>query len=152
MSGDAVSPGFVLFRIGRQTFATPLDAVREIVRLRALEPLPGARPPLAGVIGLRGRPLPVLDIRDAVSTAMTGDVLVVELDGDVVGVAVDGVVAALDAGELTDGSTPPRRLPDYVVEVRRREDTTLLVVDLHRLLDVVATGWNAAIDSAALVG
>jgi chemotaxis signal transduction protein len=139
-------PGFVLFRLGRRRFVLRLGDVREIVRLTGLEPLPGTRPPLAGVIVLRGRPLPVLDIR-AVPSADGGDVLVMDVDGDLVGVAVDQVVAVLSDAELPEsGDAPSKTMPSYVTGVRRGPHGPVLVVDLPRLLDACAEGW---VDSLA---
>jgi len=137
--------GFVLFRLGDQTFATALDDVREIVRLEGLETLPGARPPLAGVIVLRGAPLPVLDVRAA--GAERGDVLVMDLEDDTVGIAVDQVAAVLGPDDLPEGDAVPRSLPPYVVGVRRHAGGPVMLVDLHRLLDVAATGWESALSA-----
>jgi len=138
--------GYVLFRLGERRFVTKLDEVREIVRLSGLEPLPGMRPPLAGIVVLRGRPLPVLDVRaaDVVGTD-GGDVLVMDVDGDAVGVAVDQVLAVLGGSELQTGEPPARALPDYVVGVRRDANGPLLLVDLHLLLDVTTLGWRDAL-------
>jgi purine-binding chemotaxis protein CheW len=135
------TPGYVMFRLGERTFATPLNDVREIVRLCGLESLPGAQPPLAGVLVLRGTPLPVLDVRDN-GADDEGDVLVMDVADDAVGVAVDGVLAVLHADELPDGDPPARTLPSYVVGVRRYRGGPVLLVDLHRLLDVTAQGWG----------
>jgi chemotaxis signal transduction protein len=135
------TPGYVLFRLSDRTFATPLDDVREIVRLTGLETLPGTQPPLAGVLVLRGRPLPVLDVREQ-GAPDEGDVLVMDVGNDTVGVAVDGVLAVLHADELPDGDPPARTLPSYVVGVRRHRDAPVLLVDLHLLLDVTAQGWT----------
>ncbi len=55
--------GLVTFRVGSREYATPLADVREVVRLQGLADLPGMRPPLAGVLDLRGTALPVLDLR-----------------------------------------------------------------------------------------
>jgi chemotaxis signal transduction protein len=140
-------PGFVLFRLGRRRFVLRLGDVREIVRLTGLEPLPGTRPPMAGVIVLRGRPLPVLDIRPAGSAADDGDVLVMDVDGDLLGVAVDQVVAVLSDAELPEsGDTPSKTMPSYVTGVRRGPHGPVLLVDLPRLLDACAEGW---VDSLA---
>lgn len=147
-----VSPdvgGFVLFRLAEQTFAAPLDEVREIVRLEGLERLPGARPPLAGVVVLRGAPLPVLDVRGAAADGAAGDVLVMDLADDTVGVAVDQVLAVLRPDELPEADAAPRSLPGYVVGVRRRDGQPVLLVDLHRLLDVTAEDWSAALSEHA---
>jgi chemotaxis signal transduction protein len=135
-----MSPGWVLFQLGSQTLAVSLDAVREIVRLERIEPLPGTRPPMAGVIVLRGSPLPVYDVRDA--GAASGDVLVISVDGDPLGMAVDRVAAVVSATELPESAEPPARsLPDYVVGVRRNPVGPVLIVDPALLLDACAGGW-----------
>jgi purine-binding chemotaxis protein CheW len=142
-SGRATTPGYVLFRLGERTFATALTDVREIVRLIGLEPLPGTRPPLAGVLVLRGTPLPVLDVRanGEAGSADGGDVLVMDVDGDNVGIAVDGVLAVLHPDQLPEADPPARTLPSYVVGVRRHQGAPVMLVDLHRLLDTTAQGW-----------
>jgi purine-binding chemotaxis protein CheW len=141
-----VNPGYVMFRLGQQTFALSLDQVREIVRLSGLEKLPGMRPPMAGVIVLRGNPLPVLDVRAAGASADDGDVLVMDVAGDAVGVAVDQVLAVLSAAELPSAAEPPAKsLPSYVVGVRRNASGPVLLVDMQRMLDVSAHGWNESL-------
>jgi chemotaxis signal transduction protein len=143
-----MTTGYVLFRLAARTFATPLDEVREIVRLDGIETLPGARPPLAGVIVLRGVPLPVLDVRTDRSNAtveVRGDVLVMDVADDTLGVAVDQVIAVLPPEELPEAAAAPRSLPSYVVGVRRYRDEPVLLVDLQLLLDATAVGWESAL-------
>jgi len=141
--------GYVMFRLGERRFVTALDDVREIVRLTGLEELPGTEPPLAGVIVLRGAPLPVLDVRAMADPAETegeaGDVLVMEVDGDAVGVAVDQVLAVLGADELQHGDAPAKALPAYVIGVRSDDQGPVMLVDLNRLLDVTRDGWRVAV-------
>jgi purine-binding chemotaxis protein CheW len=144
--------GYVLFRLGERRFVTKLDEVREIVRLSGLEALPGMRPPLTGVVVLRGTPLPVLDVRGAQEVGTDGgDVLVMNVDGDAVGVAVDQVLAVLGGDQLQAGEPPAKALPDYVVGVRRDAKGPLLLVDLNLLLDVTTTGWRDALAEQAAV-
>jgi purine-binding chemotaxis protein CheW len=142
-----MSVGFVLFRLGERTFATPLDEVREIVRLQGLERLPGTTPPLAGVIVLRGSPLPVLDVRAAGAAEDAGDVLVIETGADTAGVAVDSVTAVLHPDELPAGAATPKALPEYVVGVRSYRDRPVLLVNLALLLDTTAAGWQDSLSS-----
>jgi purine-binding chemotaxis protein CheW len=145
-------PGYVMFRLGQRTFALRLDEVREIVRLEGLEALPGTRPPMAGVIVLRGNPLPVLDVRASGAAVDDGDVLVMDLAGDAVGVAVDEVLAVLSAGDLPESAEPASKsLPSYVVGVRRNAGAPVLLVDLQRMLDICAEGWTDSLfDSGVL--
>lgn len=128
-----MTPGYVTFRLGEREFATPLDDVREVVRLNGLERLPGMEPPLAGVISLRGNPLPVLDVRSG--DRVEGDVLVVVRGGEPCGIAVDEVTAVRGAGELhASNESSIAALPSYVVEVLRDERGPVLLVDLERLV------------------
>lgn len=133
--------GMVTFRIGVSEYATRLDDVREVVRLQGLADLPGMRPPLAGVLDLRGAALPVLDLRGSTVGADGGDVLVLAgslpsvSGGALVGVAVDEVRAVLPAGELTPAGTGDAGvLPSYVVQVLRGPDGVVFLVDLEQMV------------------
>jgi len=132
--------GLVTFRLGSREYATPLDDVREVVRLEGLVDLPGMAPPLAGVLDLRGSALPVLDLRPVAAPGDRGDVLVLEQprlsDGGAVGVAVDQVRAVVAADELPcAGATPESGLlPAYVVDVLRGPTGVIFLVDLARMV------------------
>jgi purine-binding chemotaxis protein CheW len=137
---DGVTGGLVTFRLGARDYATPLVEVREVVRLQGLADLPAMRPPLAGVLDLRGAALPVLDLRPD-RNASRGDVLVVQGDGEPVGVAVDRVRAVVDSGALVPaGGTDRGVLPDYVVDVLRGPDGPVFLVDLSRMVDAARAG------------
>ena len=55
------SPHLVI-RIGDERLGIPLEHVIEVHRFASLTPIPGARPPVVGVVAWRGRVLTVLDI------------------------------------------------------------------------------------------
>ena len=139
--------GLVTFRLGAREYATPLHAVREVVRLEGLADLPGMTAPLAGVLDLRGTALPVLDLRVGAGPGTRGDVLVLEqahvdgseglVDGSSVGVAVDQVRAVVGSGELLPAGASAQEgvLPAYVVEVLRGEAGVVFLVDLAAMVD-----------------
>ena len=132
--------GLVTFRIGQREYATPLSAVREVVRLHGLTDLPGMAPPLAGVLDLRGAALPVLDLRAGTGAAGRGDVLVLQRadDGTSVGVAVDQVRAVVAADELAAAGTAGHGvLPSYVAQVLRGPDGVVFLVDLAQMVERV---------------
>jgi purine-binding chemotaxis protein CheW len=142
-TGGRPVDGYVTFALSGQVYATPLAAVREIVRLTGLEALPAMAPPLAGVLDLRGAPLPVHDIRAAgPDGTRTGAVLVLEpvAGAAAVGFAVDSVRAVVPVEALTParGEVATDLLPGYVVDVRRDGDRQVLVVDLRRMSALVA--------------
>jgi purine-binding chemotaxis protein CheW len=59
----------VVFRIGGQRYALPVENVGEVVRIPALLAVAGAPPNVCGVLNLRGRHIPVLDARALVGEA-----------------------------------------------------------------------------------
>ena len=137
-AGSAVS-GLVTFRLGTREYATPLAAVREVVRLHGLHDLPGMAPPLAGVLELRGTALPVLDLRAGPGGPGRGDVLVLDgtRDGSSIGVAVDQVRAVVGTGELVDAGAGAADgvLPPYVRGVLRGPDGVVFLVELAAMAD-----------------
>lgn len=133
-----ISSGYVTFRLGDRRYAAPLEQVREVVRLAALERLPGLATPVSGVLELRGSPLPVVDARRRGEVAPTerGDVLVLQRDGDLVGLAVDAVLAVHGPGVAEEAEAPAAGLPAYVGGVIRdpADGRAVLLVDLPTLL------------------
>jgi chemotaxis signal transduction protein len=129
-----MNPTFVLFRLGDRGYATALDDVREIARLTGIERLPGTTPPMAGVVVLRGAPLPVYDLRSDPHSS-DGDVLVLDGPDGPIGVAVDRVTAVVAADELPDSDARVGALPPYVVGVRRGDGEPVLLVDVHLMVD-----------------
>lgn len=141
-TSGTTTAGLVTFRLGQREYATPLDAVREVVRLHGLADLPAMRAPLAGVLDLRGTALPVLDLRTVADGR--GDVLVVERShaaahSGLVGIAVDQVRAVVRADELTPAGVPIDGgvLPAYVVEVLRGPAGVVFLVDLEAMVAAV---------------
>jgi len=57
-------PGkYLTFRLATETYGLPVLAVREIVRLCPITPVATMPPHVRGVINLRGRVIPVVDLR-----------------------------------------------------------------------------------------
>ncbi len=93
----AASPAageYVFFRLGAEQFALPMAVIEEIIRPPRLDPLPLSNPLYLGLANLRGRVLPVVDLRRTLGCT-TGEqdagqrVLVTRVQG--VGLLVDQV-------------------------------------------------------------
>ena len=134
-----MSAELITFVLGSREYATPLAAVREVVRLEGLADLPGMQPPLAGVLDLRGTALPVLDLRQSSGEVDRGDVLVLENDESAVGVAVDKVRAVVSDEDLVSGGGAGDELPSYVLEVRRGPQGPVFLVDLAAMVEAART-------------
>jgi purine-binding chemotaxis protein CheW len=136
---------FVTLGIDRELFAVPVETVLEILDMRVLFRVPDAPGYLAGLIDVRGRIVPVVDLRVKLglpATAITDGTRIMVLEvplGDrqlVLGLVADRVyeVAPLDDGRL---EPPPdigtRWRSDYIQGVGRRRESFVVVLNLGRL-------------------
>ncbi|MEO8105761.1 MAG: chemotaxis protein CheW [Actinomycetes bacterium] len=138
--------GYITFRMNGRDLACELEEVREVVRAIGIEPLPGTRAPVSGMIELRNDPLPVVDLRSDAYPGEEGDVLVLNpLDGGSYGVAVDRVLAVVSDDELVvEEGNAPAGLPHYVTRVLRRpaDKAPVMLVELKALAGLEASGAN----------
>lgn len=132
----------VTCRLAREEFAVDILSVQEINRMVEITRVPKAPPFVEGVINLRGRIIPVLDLRrrfgvpDAARTARSR-IVVVNVRGRVVGLIVDSVTEVLRIPRAT--VEPPPSLgastgAEFVQGVGRINDRLLTLLDLNRLL------------------
>ena len=121
----------------------PIDRVREIVLVPDIAPVPESGEVIRGIINLRGRILPVLDLghRLGVSRAprdRSGRIVVVEQDAQhLLGLLVDEASEVLRIPEGSVSPTPELAgivLGAGVRNVARCDDRLILLVDLEVVL------------------
>ena len=59
----AATQQLVMFGLADEDYGIAISRVREIIRHEAPRPMPGSAPEVEGVINLRGRLIPVVDLR-----------------------------------------------------------------------------------------
>ena len=133
----------VSFEIGVEEYAIPILAVQEINRLMPITTVPHSPEAVEGVINLRGRIIPVIDMRKRFGLESAADqddarIIVVEVGAEarVIGFIVDRVHEVLrldssivDTAPLTGASINA----DYIRGVGKLEDRLLILLDLERL-------------------
>ena len=92
--GLAQNDTYVLFRLGAEEYGLPVGAVVSIVRFRLPTPVPRASEFVLGVVNLRGRVLPVIDLgrrfsAEPFTAGPTSRIIVTEGENGAVGIAVD---------------------------------------------------------------
>lgn len=132
----------VTFSLGREQYAVPIDLVREVVRVTDITRVPHAPAHIRGVMNLRGRILPVMDLRtrlglEAGETTHRSRVVVVEIERRVLGLLVDAVaqVTRLGEGRVT---TPPEEVraagQGAITGVAHLGERLLVLLDVARVL------------------
>ena len=134
----------VVFKIEQESYGVPIDAVQEIVRVPDVTTVPDAPPFFMGVINLRGRIVPVVDLRARLRLAPAERtkhtrVLVTETDGRVIGILVDSVseVRKLQSGAVEQ---PPDMIAavgiEYITGVARIGERLIIFLDVEKILSV----------------
>lgn len=141
-SGSTVAEEFqtVVFRLGQEHYALPIERVHEIIRLQPVTRLPRTARFMEGIINLRGNIVPVIDLRKRfeleAEQSPEARIVVAEV-GDVrMGMVVDAVTEVLRISR--DVVQPPesfRALVDgeFMTGVAKLEDRLIIILDLESL-------------------
>jgi len=133
---------FVICRIGDEEFAVDVLRVQEINRLADVARVPRTPHYVEGVINLRGRIVPVLDLRKLFGltgvrqTAHTR-IVVVSVEARLVGLMVESVEEVLRVPKSAIEPLPSVGTmagAEFTQGIGRIEDRLLILVDLNRLL------------------
>ena len=130
------------FRIGNETYGVRIASVREIVRVPDITAVPNAPGIIEGVINLRGKIVPVMDLRKrfgsaAVQADKKNRILVVELDNKLLGLIVSSAseVLKIPPSEIEapndlfqDGEV------DYVTGVAKLKGRLVILLDLEKVM------------------
>ncbi len=146
----AAAGKYLTFALAGEEHGLPVLKVREIIKMMHITPVPRAPGHVKGVINLRGKVVPVIDLRlkFGLETQPATDrtcIIVVDADGAsgrvLLGIAVDEVSEVLNivAEEI---ETPPdfgERLDTrYLQGVAKVKDRVLMLLDLDQVVDVNA--------------
>ncbi len=131
----------VVFRLGSEEFAAAIENVSEILRPMKLVRMPRAPLWVMGVMNLRGRVFPVVDLkrRLGLSSAATDArtrFMVVEASGDQMGLLVDEVKEVLRVPPQAFEAAPELAEPfirEYLAGVVTVEERMILMLDLDKL-------------------
>ena len=132
----------VSFKIGNEEFGVDILKVQEINRMMQITKVPNAPHFVDGVINLRGRIIPIIDLRIRLGMVKrehdkSTRIVVVELDGKTVGFIVDEVSEVLRIPVSITEPPPPMVAginADYITAVGKLEDRLLILLDMEKVL------------------
>ena len=138
-AGDQLQ--LVSFVLAGEEFAVDILAVQEINRMMDLTRVPQSPPEVEGVINLRGKIIPVVDLRKrfgmpAVERTEQSRIVVVEINKRVLGFLVDRVneVLRIDRGIVEPAPRMACSIEsEFIAGVGKLEDRLLILLDLNKL-------------------
>lgn len=147
----------VTFEVANEEFAVDILRVHEINRMMDLTRVPQSPPEVEGVINLRGKIIPVVNLRRRFGFEPAGRdeqsrIIVVEVKDRVIGFIVDRVHEVLRINSnIVD--PPPSMIStidsDFIKGVGKLEDRLIILLDIERLfgaecLDAAASAASTA--------
>jgi purine-binding chemotaxis protein CheW len=139
-SEDTLLGKFLVFKVGNEDFGIEIRHVIEIVGIQKINEVPDLPGYMKGVINLRGRVIPVMDIRSRFGMADRDYdertcIIVVQVGGETSGLIIDQVK---EVTEIPDDQIelPPVRSAQsgqYVKGIGKVSDEVKILLDVQRL-------------------
>ncbi len=131
----------VSFNLGNEEYAVDILKVQEINRMVEITTIPNAPSYVEGVINLRGKVIPVINLRKKFgfeSKEMDAHSRIIVVDvGNTVGLIVDSVSEVLRLS--SDTVEPPPKMTgngsaEYIMGIGKLQDRLLILLDIESLL------------------
>lgn len=134
----------VSFKIGSEEFGVDILKVQEINRMVEITKVPQAPHYVEGVINLRGKVIPIVNLRKRFNLELkeydkNTRIVVVDIGGNIMGMVVDSVSEVLRLPSSTIEPAPEIATgvnSEYIKGVAKLEDRLLIFLDLSKVIDM----------------
>jgi purine-binding chemotaxis protein CheW len=129
---ETTSQQLVVFSLGSEEYALPIGSVHEIIRFTEPRTVASEAAWIRGVIGLRGKIIPIFDLASRMELdnvgSEPGKIVIVESGTGQVGVMVDEVeeVLTVDSDQLED---VPTANSDSIEAIAKIEDRLVILLN-----------------------
>lgn len=141
---DSEEIQLVSFFLGEEEFGADILMVQEIIRMQPITRVPNAPHFVEGVINLRGKVIPIVDLRKRLNVSGAAEdsrkvrVIVVDVESKITGFIVDSVSQVLRIPQSTIEPAPPIVNAgidsEYITGVSKLNDKLLILLDFNKIL------------------
>ena len=131
---------FVGFMISHEHYGIDIMAVEEIIRMVEITPVPRAPVFVEGIINMRGRVIPIVDLRKKLNIMVSDEsdstrIVVVNINNRRIGLIVDKVeeVIRIEDGAIEDAPGTAHTDNNYISGVARTSKCMVIILDINRL-------------------
>ena len=131
---------YLTFRLMENSYAIGIEKVREINRLKEIAKVPESPDYISGVINLRGKIIPVMDLRKrlqlgAMAATKQSCIIVIESHQRQMGIIVDSVTAVIDLNsDQIDASPLCANQGSFMQSIGKLDDHLILLLDIDQFL------------------
>jgi purine-binding chemotaxis protein CheW len=132
----------VSFLLAEEEFGADILMVQEIIRMAPITRVPNAPHFVEGVINLRGKVIPIVDLRKRLNVRGMQEnqklrIMIVDVEGTLTGFIVDAVSQVLRIPESTIEPAPSLVAgidSEYITGVSKLDDKLLILLDFNKIL------------------
>ncbi len=132
----------VTFSLGSEEYAVDILKVQEINRMKEITRIPNAPSYVEGVINLRGKVMPVIDLRkkfglESQENDAQSRIMIIDVQGMTIGLVVDAVSEVLRIPSDIVDPTPPvasEAGTEFITGIAKLEDRLIILLDMDRLI------------------
>ena len=140
------SAKYLVFSLGNEFYAIPIESVREIIRFDRLTPVHDSHDYIMGVINLRGKIIPVLDLRmklgmDFLDYSDKTVLIIIDVSGKngqfQTALSVDAVHEVVSPGDKDQESIPDigmKMKRDFLTGIIKSSDRMTMVLNMNRIV------------------
>lgn len=133
---------FLTFFLGKEEYAIEILKVREIIGLMPITPVPKMPSYIRGVLNLRGKIVPVMNLRTRFGLEEVDDteetcIIVIQHEAYLMGVLVDKVseVVDIESGDIEDvPSVGVAEQSEYLAGLGKVKDTVKMIIEVNKVL------------------
>lgn len=134
---------FVTFKLAGQKYAVDILKVQEINNMKEITPIPNAPGYVEGAVNLRGKVIPVLNLRrkfhmEEVGLNDSAKIIIIDIRGIIMGVIVDAVSDVLRVPVDVVEPPPPVSSTirsEFIRGVAKLPEGLVIILDMDKLLD-----------------
>jgi len=133
---------YLTFALGKEDYGLEILKVREIIGMMNITAVPQVPPYVKGVINLRGKVIPVIDLRlkfgmKEIETTVETCVIVVNLSEVLIGIVIDKVKEVLDIKQ--DKIEPAPNFgsdvhTDYILGIGKINESVKILLNIEKVL------------------
>ncbi|MCL0035242.1 chemotaxis protein CheW [Thermodesulfovibrionales bacterium] len=145
----------VTFTLDKEEYAVDILKVQEINRMTEITRVPNSPPQMEGVINLRGKVIPVINLRKRFGlTPKDNDehsrIMVMDIQGITIGFVMDSVSEVLRVPSSIVEPTPPMATnisTEFIKGIAKMEERLIIILDMDKLIGKEETASIEAVSS-----
>jgi len=134
---------YLTFELGQEDYGLEILKVREIIGIMSITAVPQVPSYVKGVINLRGKVIPVIDLRlkfgmPSIDTTAETCIIIINLKEVLIGIMIDKVKEVLDIRQENIEPAPnfgANVHTDFILGIGKINDTVKILLNIERVLD-----------------